>query len=133
MPVTDEEAIGHVIERAYAALAFEPGDLPDWQRFDSEFVPQALMGLRVFPSDPEVSLLGLREYAQAQVANGLKEQGYSETPGDCSIEVLGDVAVARQAFTMNFASGAAQAVDFFSLVRQNGHWRIVAVVSDIER
>ena len=63
----------------------------------------------------------------------MKEQGYSETPGDCSIEVLGDVAVVRQAFTMNFAQGPVRAVDFFSLVRQESQWRIVAVVSDIEQ
>lgn len=131
--MTEQEVIQGVIERAYQALAFEPGDLPDWERFDSEFVPQALLGLRVFPEDPAISLLDLREYAEAQVANGVKEQGYSETPGECAIEILGDVAVVRQVFTMNFAQGPVQAVDFFSLVRQDSQWRIVAVVSDMQQ
>mgnify|MGYP003705256995 CR=1 FL=1 len=55
----------------------------------------------------------------------------SETPGALSVTVVGDVAVARQEFTMNFAHGSVEAVDLFSLARIAGAWRVVAVVSDV--
>ena len=74
--------------------------------------------------------MGLRAYAESQMRNDLGEQGYSETPGAGSIEVIGDIAVVRQPFTMNFADRSVDAVDVFSLVRIGGVWKVVAVVSD---
>ena len=40
------------------------------------------------------------------------------------------MAVVRQPFTMNFADRAVAAIDVFSLVRVDGAWKVVAVVSD---
>ena len=128
--MSDDDAIAVVVERAYAALEFEPGAEPDWDLFDSAFAPEAILALRVFPEDPEISVMGLRAYAESQMRNDLGEQGYSETPGSGSIEVIGDVAVVRQPFTMNFADRSVDAVDVFSLVRIGGGWKVVAVVSD---
>lgn len=128
--MTDEEAVAAVVECAYDALEFDPGSEPDWALFDSAFTPEAILALRVFPEDPEISILGLREYAESQMRNDLGEQGYSETPGAGSTEVYGDVAVVRQPFTMNFADRSVQAIDVFSLVRVDGAWKVIAVVSD---
>ena len=128
--MTDEEAIAAVVERAYDALEFEPGSEPDWALFDSAFAPEAILALRVFPEDPQISVMGLRAYAESQMRNDLGAQGYSETPGPGSTEVYGDVAVVRQPFTMNFADRAVAAIDAFSLVRVDGAWKVVAVVSD---
>ena len=119
-----------MVGRAYDALEFEPGSEPDWELFDSAFVPEAVLALRVFPEDPQISIMGLRAYAESQMRNDLGEQGYSETPGAGSTEVYGDVAVVRQPFTMNFADRSVEAIDVFSLVRANGTWKVVAVVSD---
>ncbi len=128
--MTDEEAIAAVVERAYDALEFEPGCEPDWALFDSAFAPEAILALRVFPEDPQVSVMGLRAYAESQMRNELGEQGYSETPGGGSTEIYGDVAVVRQPFTMNFVDRAVAAIDVFSVVRVDGAWKVVAVVSD---
>jgi len=128
--VGDDEAIAAVVARAYAALEFEPGAEPDWNLFESAFAPEAILALRVFPEDPEISVMGLRAYAESQMRNDLGEQGYSETPEAGSIEVIGDIAVVRQPFTMNFADRSVDAVDVFSLVRILGVWKVVAVVSD---
>jgi hypothetical protein len=128
--VTDEEAIAAVVERAYDALEFVPGSEPDWALFDSAFAPEAILALRVFPEDPGVSVLSLRAYSESQMRNDLGEQGYSETPGVGYTEVYGDVAVVRQPFTMNFADRCVQAIDVFSLVRVDGAWKVIAVVSD---
>jgi Putative lumazine-binding len=132
--VTDEELIAQVVEGAYDTLAFDPGGEPDWARFAEVFVPNALLALRVFPGDPEVRVMDLPGYFEAQMGGGLKDEGYSETPSDRVTEVLGDVAVVRQRFTMNFTTKPpAAAVDLFSLVRTGGRWLIVSVVSDMER
>jgi hypothetical protein len=128
--VTDEEAIAAVVERAYDALEFEPGSEPDWVLFDSAFAHEAILALRVFPEDLRISIMGLRAYAESQMRNELGEQGYSETPGAGSTEIYGDVAVVRQPFTMNFVDRAVAAIDVFSVVRVDGAWKVVAVVSD---
>ena len=84
-----------------------------------------------FPEDVTVSLMDLQEYAQSQMRNDLQDHGYSETPGERSIEVIGDVACVRQAFTMNFADRTVEAVDVFLLRRRGDGWRILSVASDM--
>lgn len=127
----DEAAIKQLIECAYRSLAFDPGSEPDWLAFNSPFHDRAVLALRVFPQDAHVRVLDLAEYAHAQLANGLKEQGYSEQPGQGTIEVFGDVALVRQPFTMEFIERSVPAIDLFSLARIDGTWRIVSVVSDL--
>ena len=120
-----------VVDAAYSLLSFTPGSTPCWPEFQALFVDTAVLGLRVFPSDAQVSVLSLQQYGAAQMQHGLKEQGYSEIPGERTIKVVGDVATVEQAFTMNFADGVpVSAVDFFSLVRTQDRWRIVSVISD---
>jgi hypothetical protein len=92
-----------------------------------------VLALRVFPTDTAVSILNLRDYALSQMRHDLESDGYSETPGEQSIRVVGDVAVVHQHFTMNFRSGPVPAVDVFSLARTAVGWRIVSVVSDVVR
>lgn len=125
--------IEQVIEQAYRALAFEPGQEPDWVHFQQTFTPQAVLALRVFPEDPEVRIMDLVGYAQEQMRNDLSHQGYSETPGERKVEIIGDIAAVRQEFTMNFADRSQRAVDLFCLARTQGDWLIVSVVSDVLR
>ena len=125
------DAIGHAVDGAYAALAFDAGSQPDWEAFATVFDERALLALRVFPEDVTVSLMDLQEYAQSQMRNDLQDHGYSETPGERSIEVIGDVACVRQAFTMNFADRTVEAVDVFLLRRRGDGWRILSVASDM--
>lgn len=128
---SDEAVIRSLLLEAYQALDFDPGSRPEWDEFAAVFHERALLGLRVFPKDPRVRVMNLGEYVDAQMENNLSAQGYSETPGECEVTVLADVAVARQQFTMNFANvPPVEAVDLFSLVRGTDGWRIVCVVSD---
>ena len=84
----------------------------------------------MFPSDPSVSVLTLPDYAESQMRHGLKDA--SETPGRHVSEIIGDVAMVRQEFTMNFAGRTpVPAVDIFTLARLSGGWKVVAVVSDV--
>jgi hypothetical protein len=129
----DRAAVAVVIDALYQLLSFEPGAEPDWQGFRSHFEPFAVLALRVFPTDENVSVMSLREYMRQQMRQGLKEEGYTETAGERYVEVVGDVASVRQDFTMNFASAdPVPAVDLFLLVKRDSQWRIVSVVSDMQ-
>jgi len=120
-----------VVEASYEHISFPPGSTPDWNLFGELFVESAVLGLRVFPEDPQVRVMSLREYADYQMREGLEKEGYSETPGKRTTDTVGDVSVVRQEFTMQFTGRAAVlAVDIFSLVRTAEGWRIVSVVSD---
>jgi Putative lumazine-binding len=123
---------GETVDAAYDLLSFDPGQEPDWAGFRSCFHPRALLALRVFPEDAAISVMDLREYARAQMREGLKEEGYTEVPGHRDVDIIGSVATVRQRFTMNFAGRPpAAAIDVFSLIHLAGRWQIVSVVSDV--
>ena len=123
---------GEVVDAAYELLSFAPGQEPDWPGFRQCFHPRAILALRVFPGDADISVLSLAEYARAQLREGLKEAGYTETPRDRDIEITGSVATVRQHFTMNFAGRPpVPAIDIFSLIQLAGRWQIISVVSDM--
>lgn len=127
----EEKIINSIIEEAYEVLAFPPGGAPLWERFMKLFHRNAIMGLRVFPQDEEVSILNVLEYAKAQMENNLKEEGYSETPEEKTIEIIGDIAYVKQYFTMNFIKGKVRAVDIFLLANTKTGWKIISVCSDM--
>lgn len=123
---------GETVDAAYELLSFDPGQEPDWAGFGSCFHPRALLALRVFPEDAAISVMDLHEYSRAQMREGLREEGYTEVPGDRDVDIIGSVATVRQHFTMNFAGREpAPAIDVFSLVNVDGRWQIVSVVSDM--
>lgn len=129
---SDNEQITDVVTAAYDLLAFAPGELPQWSRFRELFIETAVLALRVFPADPAISILSFAEYMTAQLAHGLQQQGYSETPGERTIVVVNDVASVQQEFTMNFAGREpVNAIDIFALVRTADQWRIASVLSDM--
>jgi hypothetical protein len=123
---------GETVDASYDLISFEAGATPKWAEFRALFVEQAVLALRVFPSDAEVSVMSLDEYAESQMRHNLQDEGYSETPGARSVEVVGDVATVRQEFTLNYAGQApVEARDIFSLIRTSRGWRIVSIVSDV--
>lgn len=125
---------GSTVDAAYELLSFDPGQEPDWAGFRSCFHPRALLALRVFPEDPAISVMSLRQYARAQMREGLKEEGYTEVPGHRDVDIVGSVATIRQHFTMNFAGRPpVTAIDVFALVHIGGRWQIVSVVSDMTK
>jgi len=120
-----------VVDASYERISFPPGSTPDWELFRDLFVEGALLGLRVFPTDPAVAVMTLLEYAERQMRDGLEKEGYSEVPGPRTVDTIGDVCIVRQQFTMRFAGqDPVEAVDIFSLVRTGADWRIVSIVSD---
>lgn len=127
-----EAHILSLIDRAYDALEFKPGDTPDWNRFASVFTDNCILALRVFPDDDDVRVLSLEGYMKAQLEQELQRKGYSETPGKRELSICGDIAWVEQDFTMNFSEQhKVPAKDVFSLVRTGREWKVVSVISDM--
>lgn len=133
MPDSDRDLIGQTVDKAYSMLEFDAGGRPDWAVGDEIYSDDVVFALRVFPDDEAVSVMSWQGYQHAQMADNLSDHGYSETPNDRVVTIVGDVALVQQRFTMNFVHRpAAAAVDIFGLVRLQGRWQIVSVLSDIE-
>lgn len=129
----DEARIGDLVDSAYDLISFAAGGEPAWDEFRTLFTEPCVLALRVFPDDASVTVMDMDGYVRTQMREGLSDEGYSEMPGDRTIAITGDAATAQQKFTMHFAQGApVAAVDIFSLVRLDGGWRIVSIVSDME-
>jgi hypothetical protein len=129
----DERRIGEIVDRAYELISFAAGAQPAWDEFRNLFTEPCVLALRVFPDDPAVSVMDMDAYVRTQMREGLSDEGYTELPGDRNIAITGEAASVHQAFAMQFATGPpVPAVDMFSLVKLDGRWRIVSIVSDMQ-
>lgn len=123
-----------VVEEAYRLIGFDPGGEPQWDRFKALFDQRAVLALRVFPGDEAVTVMDLDEYVVLQIREGMKEEGYEEIPGETEWYVFGDVAEARVVFQIRYGDAEPiPALDIFQLVRRDGRWWIVSIVSDIPK
>ena len=93
-------------------------------------LPSALMALRFFPGDPETWVLGYREFMDHPRRSNPLRDGFEETDRTRTIDVVGDIAVVRERFTMRFAARpSVPAADVFTLARAGGAWRTVGARS----
>ncbi len=121
-----------VVEEAYRLIGFDPGGEPQWDRFRALFDPRAVLALRGFPGDEAVSVMDLDEYVVVQMRGGMREAGYEEIPGETEWYEFGDIAEARVVFQIRYGDAdPVAALDLFQLVRREGRWWIVSIISDI--
>lgn len=123
-----------MVEECYRLISFAAGSAPHWARFRELFSPKAVLALRVFPEDEAVTIMTMEEYMVHQMRAGMVEHGYTETIIDQRWSVFSDIAEAHVDFEMTFgAAPPVPALDIFQLVRRQGRWWIVSIVSDIKR
>jgi hypothetical protein len=121
-----------VVDRVYELVSFAAGGEPDWKAHRALFTEPTTLALRVFPDDPQITVMDYDSYVVHQMRDGLSEEGYSEIPGERSTTVVGDVAVVLQQFAMQFKDRQpVPAFDAYSLVRIDGCWKIASVISDM--
>lgn len=121
-----------VVDRAYELISFAAGGEPAWPEFRALFTDRAVLALRVFPGDAAITVMDLDGYVVHQMRDGLSDEGYSEIPGERSTTIVGDAAAVLQNFFMQFKDRApVPAFDGFSLVRIDGVWKIVSIISDM--
>lgn len=123
-----------LVDAAYDLVSFEPGSEPAWDAFRGLFLPQAILTLRVFPDDEAITIMDLDAYMEKQIREGMKEEGYTETPLRRSELVIRDTAEVRVLFAMQYGDTEPHtAIDFFQLVRLEGSWHIASISSDVLR
>jgi hypothetical protein len=126
----DMRAIGAVIARQFASLYWRPGTTGDWQAFASDFHLEASL----YPAARPARRQTVDAFVQRM--NGLagtKLRSFREEVLGTEIRVFGNVAVAVAACEMieNDAE-VNRGVEMLLLVKDEGHWRIVAQAWDTE-
>jgi hypothetical protein len=137
-PVEIEESImgspEALVDECYRMISFAAGSLPAWDRFKSLFVEKAILILRVFPGDESISVMNLDQYTNQQIREGMKEEGYTETPIKQEWFGFGDVLETRVIFTMQFGEkDPITAFDIFQLVKLEGRWWITSITGEIPK
>jgi hypothetical protein len=130
--MSDRSTPKAVVERAYELISFGPGGEPGWATFRALFTEPAVLALRVFPGDLEITVMDLDTYEAVQVTASMKAEGYDEKPVHATYRETGDICEARVRFQMVFGPDRIHdALDVFQLVRCGGEWRIASIVSEI--
>lgn len=121
-----------IVDACYNLISFEAGSEPQWERFRTLFLPEAVLALRVFPDDEAVTVMDLDAYMVKQMREGMKEEGYSETVVRRAEMTYRDIAECRILFQMQFGDAEPYtAIDIFQIVRRSGRWWIASIVSDV--
>jgi hypothetical protein len=121
-----------IVDACYNLISFEPGSEPRWEEFRSLFLPEALLTLRLFPGDAEITVMDLDTYMIRQMREGMKEAGYTESIVHRRDLVYRNIAECRVIFHMKFGDSAPYtALNIFQLIHKGGRWWIVSVTSDI--
>lgn len=123
-----------VVDRSYELISFAAGGEPAWDQFRALFTRPCVLALRVFPDDPEITVMDLDDYVVHQMREGLSEEGYGEEPGERTTTIVGDAAVVHQSFFIIYKDREpVPAFDGYSLVRIDGEWKIASIISDMIR
>ncbi|MBL8551738.1 MAG: nuclear transport factor 2 family protein [Hyphomonadaceae bacterium] len=142
--MTDEEAIGAVIDEMYAMISGPKGPR-DWSRQARCFHPQARQ-MRTGVDDrgrPWMKIMSLEEY-RVDTAPYFEANDFYEVEIERRIDVFGNVAQVRSVYEARRAPDDAaperRGINMIHLYRQapdnegpGGGWRIVSMIWDNER
>lgn len=121
-----------IVDASYSLVSFRPGCDPRWDAFRSLFLPGALLTLRLFPGDDEITVMDVEAYTIKQIREGMKAEGYRETVVERTDLVYRDIAECRVVFQMKFGERPPHtAINIFQLICREGRWWIASVSSEI--
>jgi hypothetical protein len=132
-----------IVLAGYDALAREPGENFDWDRFRGLFLPGALMIPSTEQRGGEFDILSVQDfidwvdnyYAENNPIGGPDDQGFQEEEIATVIEQFGDVAHAfstYQRHLWNQDEILGRGINSFQLVYNAGRWWIAGVAWDEE-
>lgn len=128
-----------IIEAAYAAIAREPNQSPDWDRFRSLFLPGARLVPNVEQTQGEFRVMTPEDFIVW--ANGLwdiedpDDPGFVEEQVAITVERYGDIAHAFSTYQSRFYGSEevlGLGINSFQLVQNGGRWWIAGIVWDDE-
>jgi len=137
-PARDEvpQTAEGVVTRLYELVTFEAGSPPDWTDVKSLFIDEAVIVLRT--TRTTTTVFDVQGFVDDFIAFSerpiVKERGFTEKIVRTDPTVIGDMAhvwVLYEASIPGSTRPPQQGVDSFSLIKQDGRWRIAAVTNEI--
>ena len=126
-----------IVAAAYEAIAREPGQGFDWDRFRGLFLPEA----RLIPNTEQrggaFSVLSPDQFVEwidsVTTIGGPDDRGFSESGVHNVIERYGDIAHVFSTYEKHLwgeTEVLGRGINSFQLVRRDGRWWIVGIVWD---
>lgn len=139
--VVDHDAeIRPVLDAIYAGVSHEPGGEPDWNAFESVFLPQATLVLPYRPgTEPQVQTVPefLEFYRGALAQPGAKDEGFVESCAGFEATVFGNVATVTSVYearkTVDQPNPDRIGLDMVHLVNTPEGWKAVSLITDFAR
>ena len=134
----DERSVEQVVRDVYDMVSWTDGDTPDWEEVRQVFLPEAVVVLRNRAGLQVMSVDGfLLDWLRFQ--NQLTEAGltgFVETVRSADVTEFGDIAHAHVVYESSIPETerpARPGVDFWSLIRVDGVWKVASVVNELPR
>ena len=136
--MTDEEAIGAIIDEMYAMIS-GPAGPRDWSRQRNSFLPEARQ-VRTWVDElgrPAMQMMGLAEYAE-NTTPFFAENDFYEIETARRIDVFGNMAHVWSNYeartSLDDAEPERRGINSIQLFRHPGEgWKIISMIWDNER
>lgn len=126
-----------LVRGLYAAVTFDPGNVPDWDYVRDFFTPEAVIAVRM--TRTSMAILNVEEFVKwfddDVKKYKMEERGFEETIEKLKLTVFGDMAHCFVVYKARFKTPAnlpgQLGLDSWGLMRKNGRWWIVSVTNDV--
>ncbi|MDT4952080.1 MAG: hypothetical protein QOJ02_218, partial [Acidobacteriota bacterium] len=136
--LTDVESVDAIIHAFYEGMSFKPGELPNWKRLQTLFLPGARL---IDPTDGSGTNIYSFQNFGLQIkelieSTGIKLRGSKQSEISHKIETFENIAQVWSVYEMRDVSDDSlflRGTQSVQLVRGSGRWWIVNLLWDLER
>jgi len=126
-----------LVRGLYAAVTFDPGNVPDWDYVRKFFTPEAVITVRM--TRTSMAVLNVDEFLKwfddDVKKYKMNERGFEESIEKMKLTVFGDMAhcfvVYKARFKTPKNSPGQLGLDSWGLMKKDGRWWIVSVTNDV--
>ncbi len=126
-----------LVRDLYAAVTFDPGNVPDWEHVRKFFTPEAVIAVRMTPTS--MAILNVEEFVKwfddDVKKYKMEERGFEETIETLKLTVFGDMAHCFVVYKARFKTPenlpGQLGLDSWGLLKKDGRWWIVSVTNDV--